>query len=71
MAEPKTKVTDASVEGFLSSVDGETKRKDSFVLLELFKDITGEEPRMWGSSMVGFGSYHYKSERSSQKATGS
>jgi hypothetical protein len=67
MAEPKTKITDGSVEAFLNSVEGEPRRKDAFVLLDLFKSITGEDPRMWGSSMVGFGSYHYKSERSSQE----
>lgn len=67
MAEPKTKVTDASVEDFLSSVENETRRKDSFVLLDLYKRATGLEPKMWGPSIVGFGVYHYKSERSSQE----
>lgn len=67
MAELKTKMTDASVEDFLSSVDNETRRKDSFELLEMYTRATGLEPKMWGSSIVGFGVYHYKSERSSQE----
>ena len=60
MAELKTKVNDASVEAFLRAVEDEKKRQDSFRILDLMKEITGEEPRMWGSSIVGFGSYHYK-----------
>lgn len=67
MGELKTKVNDGSVTGFLNSVTEEVKRKDSFTLLELFKKVTGEEAKMWGSSIVGFGMYHYKSERSSQE----
>lgn len=67
MGEIKTKVTDASVEDFISHVSDEQKKQDSFVLLELHKKVTGETPRMWGSSMIGFGKYHYKSERSSQE----
>lgn len=60
MAELKTKQTDASVEAFLRSVEDENKRKDAFAILEMMKEITGEEPKMWGPSIVGFGSYHYK-----------
>jgi hypothetical protein len=67
MSELKTKVNDASVEEFINQVPDEQKRKDSFVLLEVHKKITGHEPKMWGSSMIGFGQYHYKSERSSQE----
>ena len=59
-AELKTKVNDASVADFLSSVVDEQKRKDSFEILKIMKQITKEEPKMWGSSIVGFGSYHYK-----------
>lgn len=59
MAELKTKKNDASVEGFLIGVENERRREDSFVVLEMMKRITGEEPTMWGSSIVGFGSYHY------------
>ena len=61
MAEIKTKENNASVEKFLSSVKGEEKRKDSLVLLELLKKVTKKEPKMWGSSIIGFGSYRYKS----------
>jgi hypothetical protein len=67
MAELKTKENDASVKDFINSVPDEAKRKDSLVLLELFEKITGEKPKMWGTSIVGFGKYHYKSERSSQE----
>jgi hypothetical protein len=67
MAEPKTKVTDASVEDFLGSVENERRRKDGFELLKMYKRATGLEPKMWGPSIVGFGVYHYKSERSSQE----
>jgi len=58
--ELKTKVNDASVEGFLNSVTDEQKRKDSFEILRLMENVTKETPKMWGSSIVGFGSYHYK-----------
>jgi uncharacterized protein DUF1801 len=59
-AELKTRVNDASVADFLSSVADEQKQKDSFEILKIMKKVTGEEPKMWGSSIVGFGSYHYK-----------
>jgi hypothetical protein len=62
MAENKTTPNDQDVEQFLNSIDDERKRKDSFTILELMKQVTGMEPRMWGSSIVGFGSYHYKYE---------
>ncbi|MCP5051791.1 MAG: DUF1801 domain-containing protein [bacterium] len=62
MAELKTKPNDANVESFLNGVADETKRQDCFTLLELMKQITGAEPKMWGGSIVGFGSYHYKYE---------
>ena len=60
MAELKTKVNNASVEKFISSIKDEEKRKDSLVLLDLMKKVTKEEPKMWGSSIVGFGTFHYK-----------
>lgn len=60
MAVNKTQPTDASVEAFLNSVEDESKRADSFEILELMKKATGEPPKMWGPGMVGFGSYHYK-----------
>jgi len=58
--ENKTKPTEVSVEDFINAVDNEQKRKDSFELIELMKNITGKEPYMWGPSIIGFGSYHYK-----------
>lgn len=67
MTELKTKANDASVEDFINSIEDETKRQDSFDLLELFSKATGEKPKMWGSSIIGFGQYHYKSERSRQE----
>ena len=60
MAELKTTKNDQSVEDFLNSVTDTNKRTDSFEVLALMREITGEEPRMWGNSIVGFGEYHYK-----------
>lgn len=60
MAENKTKPTGVDVVEFLNNVPDERKRQDAFVVLEMMRDITGEEPKMWGPTMVGFGSYHYK-----------
>lgn len=62
MSEPKTKPTDESVTAFLDSVEDEKKRRDSYAVLELMREVTGEEPTMWGESIVGFGSYHYRYE---------
>ena len=59
MSENKTRPNGASVTSFLDAVEDETKRKDCYTVLELMKNITGEPPVMWGSSIVGFGSYHY------------
>ena len=68
MAELKTKVTGADVVDFINSfADTEQKRSDSFGLLKLMQEFTGFEPKLWGASMIGFGSYHYKSERSRQE----
>jgi len=61
LAEIKTKETAASVEDFINSVEGEQKRIDSFVILEMMRKATGEEPKMWGSSIIGFGNKRYKS----------
>ena len=58
----KTKVNKASVEKFLKKVSEAKKREDSFTILEMMKKVTKEEPKMWGSSIVGFGQYHYKYE---------
>ena len=60
MAENKTKPT-ASVEDFINTIKDEQKRKDSFVILEMMKKVSGEEPKMWGSSIIGFGKKRYQS----------
>jgi len=61
MAEIKTKPTSSSVEDFIKTIKDEQKRKDSFVILELMKKAIGEEPKMWGSSLIGFGDVRLKS----------
>jgi len=60
MSELKTKVNNASVEKFLNAVVDEQARKDCYEILKIMKQVTKEEPKMWGASIVGFGSYHYK-----------
>lgn len=67
MSAIKTTVNDASVKDFINTIVEETKRQDSITLLELFSAITDEPAKMWGTSIIGFGSYHYKSERSRQE----
>jgi len=58
--ELKTKETDASVEDFLNSVENEERRTDGFRVLEMYKRITGEDPKMWGPAIIGFGDSKYK-----------
>ena len=60
MAELKTKLSDASVEVFLDGIADEAKRRDSYAILAMMHEVTGVEAKMWGDSIVGFGSYHYK-----------
>ena len=60
MSSNKTVENDETVEDFINAIDNEQKRKDSWEMIALMREITGAEPRMWGSSMVGFGQYHYK-----------
>jgi hypothetical protein len=62
MAKNKTTETSSSVTEFVNKVENEVKRSDTFRLIEIFKSITGFEPRMWGPTIIGFGSYHYKYE---------
>lgn len=62
MAEPKTKPTKASVTKFLNAVSDKTRRDDCFAVLEMMREITKEDPAMWGSSIVGFGRYLQKYE---------
>lgn len=61
LVEIKTKPTAASVEDFINAFPNEQKRKDSFVLLEMMKNASGEESKMWGPSIIGFGNTTYKS----------
>ncbi|GHM99396.1 hypothetical protein WSM22_08860 [Cytophagales bacterium WSM2-2] len=58
----KTAATTKSVDDFIAAVDDEAKRDDSYELIKIFKDVTGENATMWGPSIVGFGTYHYKYE---------
>ena len=59
MAENKTKVTEASVESFINSLP-EPRRADAKALIKLMQSVSREKPKMWGTSIVGFGSYHYR-----------
>ena len=60
MAEIKTKKTSADVDAFIEKVESERKRDDARELIEMMREISGEEPKMWGPSIIGFGQYHYK-----------
>ena len=61
MAKNKTEPTNASVERFIRTfANSEQKKKDSYELIDLMKKVSGHEPKMWGPSIIGFGSYHYK-----------
>ena len=60
MAKNKTFETGNSVSDFINAVPDELKRNDSFKLIELIKSQTGLDPKIWGGSIIGFGSYHYK-----------
>ena len=60
MAQLKTQPNNKSVTDFLDGVEDDNKREDSFVILELMKEVTGSEPIMWGDSIIGFGNYRYK-----------
>jgi len=62
MAENKTKVTKLSVTGFINSIDDKQKRADSRKVAAMMRKATGKRAKMWGSSIVGYGTYHYKYE---------
>jgi hypothetical protein len=62
MAENKTRPTDAGVADFLNTIEDERKRADSFALLAMMREATGQEPKMWGPAIVGFGDVHYRYE---------
>ncbi len=67
MAELKTTANNTNVEEFINKVENPKRRSDSLIILDLMKKITKEKPVMWGTSIIGFGKYHYKSERSRQE----
>lgn len=60
MAEAKTTQNSASVEDFIAKVEPASKREDAKVLDQLFRKVTGEKPAMWGPTIIGYGSYHFK-----------
>ena len=60
MYELKTKLNDGNVLEFIMKVENDRRREDSLRLLDIFREVTGEEPKMWGESIVGYGTYHYK-----------
>jgi len=62
MADNKTKPTKLSVAAFIDAITDETKRAEAKALVKLMQSATGEKPKMWGPSIIGFGSYHYKYE---------
>lgn len=67
LAEIKTKPTTASVTDFINSVPGEQQRRDSFTLLEMMKEASGEEPILWSNSIIGFGNKRYKSPKTGRE----
>jgi hypothetical protein len=67
MSTLKTLPNDADVIEFINSVDNEVRRSDALILLDLFSKVTKQKPKMWGTAIIGYGMYHYKSERSSQE----
>ncbi|CAI2769038.1 DUF1801 domain-containing protein [Flavobacterium collinsii] len=60
MAKNKTTATESSVVDFINAIDDEVKRNDAFELIKIMQNISGFEAKMWGPSIIGFGSYHYK-----------
>ena len=62
MKKNKTQQNDSSVTDFLNNVENEKRKTDALAMLKIMKKLTKEEPKMWGPSLVGFGSYHYKYE---------
>lgn len=62
MSDLKTKPTEQNVQAFVESIEDEARRRDCIALVQLMHEVTGEPPKMWGESIVGFGSYRYKYE---------
>lgn len=67
MAELKTKSTEKDAVEFINEIEDEAKRKDGLTLLKIFKAVTRKKPKLWSNGTIGFGEYHYKSERSTQE----
>ena len=67
VAKIKTQQTTANVEDFVNKVDNEQKRADSFAIIEMMKKISGEEPKIWGASIIGFGNKRYKSPKTGRE----
>jgi hypothetical protein len=67
MSEIKTKPSDFDIDKFLTSVEPDKKRVDSIELKKLFDSVVKEKPSLWNNNMIGYGSYHYKSDRSKQE----
>ncbi|PLX21250.1 hypothetical protein C0584_03150 [Candidatus Parcubacteria bacterium] len=67
MSELKTQVNNKDPKKYIESIKDEGRKKDLYELLKIFKKVTRKNPKMWGDSIVGYGSYHYKSERSKQE----
>ena len=67
LAQIKTKETDSNVDDFINAVADEQKRKDSFAILKMMQKATNEEPKMWGSSIIGFGNLRYKSPKTGRE----
>jgi hypothetical protein len=62
MAENKNQQNDSSIAAFLDHVVDERKKQDSYIILKLMEELSGQPPKMWGESIIGFGTYHYKYE---------
>ena len=60
MAENKTKPTSASVDDFIAAIENPRRRADALITLDMYKDVTGLPPIMWGASIIGFGTHHYR-----------
>ncbi len=60
MAELKTKPNDASVLDFLATIEDEAKRDDCYEIMNMMEEVSGDQPKMWGKSIIGYGTYHYK-----------
>ena len=60
MAENKTKATEVSVTAYIDAIEDDNRREEAKVLVKLMRKVSGEKPAMWGPSIIGFGSHHYK-----------